>query len=110
MTTTISHNHFTPLHLALNFPTWLLKRHYLKLQKALWKATQFSEPRYMHTETTIGYEINIILSDMEDVAEELKGRGVFMVSSIPYFSLDNYRKWTDEKAGISNETEVPSAR
>lgn len=110
MTTTIGHNHFTPLHRALKLPTWLLKRHYLKLQKALWKATEFPEPRYMHTDTTIGYEINIILGDMADVAEELKKRGIFMMDSIPYFSRENYRKWMDEKAGASNEVEALSAR
>jgi len=94
---TVTRNYFTPLHKALTLSTPKLKKHYLKLQSHLWDATELKTPRYMHTETTIGFEINIILRNMEGVAKELKSRGVFMPLAQGFTSLSEYHAWAAEK-------------
>jgi len=96
---TVTRNYFTPSHQAIEFSTPKLKKHYLKLQSHLWAATELKTPRYMHTHepTIIGFEINIILTDMEDVAKELKSRGVFMPLTQSFNSLSEYHAWAAEK-------------
>ena len=94
---TVKRDYFKPISLALHLSTPKLKKHYLKLQSHLWAATELETPRYMHTETTIGFEINIILNDMRDVADELKSRGVFMPKSPDIGSLSQYHAWAAEK-------------
>lgn len=109
---TVKSNYFTPRHKALKLSTPKLKKHYLELQSHLWVATELETPRYMITDTTIGTEVNIILTDMQAVIEELKGRGVFMPQSMGFVPVIGYNEWAAEKreAEYAATREAESAR
>lgn len=65
-----------PFYKAKELNTRRLKKHYLNLHEALWKAQSFEEPRYVISPSYIGVELYIIAGEIESVAAELEERGV----------------------------------
>ena len=70
-----------PFYKAKELNTRRLKKHYLGLFEALWKAQDFDEPRYVISPSYIGVELYIIAGEIESVAAELEERGVLTGNS-----------------------------